>query len=135
MHRENVQRTIDYLREAPDENLVFNMRYFFIGPEDDAMEIVNVSKIPAEPECNTIACIAGHIAFKFGREASIENQHVESFAQEFLGLDYEQARYLFMGQFNPSNRGGMEGISRSEAIAELERMLVEGPRKKERHIA
>lgn len=118
MNIENAKKLVSQLERLPDEK--FWMADYIIHPEDFA----HISVIaPKRGNCGTVACIAGWASLSNGGP----NSEVNSFkwARDWLGLDMDDARYLFRGYWTAKP---LEEVTRSEAISELNRMIAEAER-------
>lgn len=111
MNIENAKKLVDQLKRLPDER--FWMAEYIAHPEE-FLEL----NVPRPASCGTVACIAGWASLANGGPNFYCD--VYDWATEWLGLREEESWRLFLGEWSPKN---LSQITRSEAIAELERLI------------
>lgn len=106
---------------SPKPEVGFNMNDYYI---DTA-----TSEFPDQSphNCGTVCCIGGHAAILGGwtREYS-GSLSKAAFAQDWLGLTWEDAMILFNGRFKTKNLRNLRNITLKEAIAALDYMIAHG---------
>lgn len=117
MNIENAKKLVSQLKRLPDEK--FWMPVYILHPE----EMIEYGIIPKKHlNCGTIGCIAGWAQMFNGPRACSEPAIR---ARKWLGLREQEALSLFVGAFS---RKRMDQITRTDAIAELNRLIAEAER-------
>ncbi len=93
----------------------FNMEYYFFGKETPALQ-----STPTAKNCGTPACIAGHAMMLSGYNGTTYVFDPCEKLEEFLGIRYENASYLEMGDFSVR---GLAGITVKETVDYLTALL------------
>lgn len=129
MNRERIKAVITQLGKVPPKK--FNMGGWFRG----AVRKLKGGEEPIANEkatCGTSACIAGWAILLFDDGAVTVSQQTGNEtmerARKLLDLTEGQARKLFLGK-NPDGYtvpGGLESITKVQAINTLERLLATG---------
>lgn len=122
--------TLAALKAAGNERRFDMANYFSYdhGMWENRLVEVPEHLVDSRPEagCGTAACIAGWAQLIGDTDG---HSSADVFAQEWLGLDDDEAERLFMGLWSPKVNStdfsitGLEDVTLDDAIAELDRML------------
>ena len=123
---ENIKKLITRLQK--ENKVSFNMRSFFEIRGETVYYFSEVCHIVDENFCGTNACIAGHasiLAYEDGSVKPNDKRSISDIGETWLGLDLETASFLFYGEWGSlqDNNRGLSGLTKEEAITELERLI------------
>lgn len=110
MNKKNLQALIDQLEseKGAKRGIGFNMGTFLAGDKVDTSEESGGDMFNRYNPCGTVACIAGHAAIMAKPHRSIQRLYddeytngrpdIQDLAKDWLGLDSDQAKYLFYAE-------------------------------------
>lgn len=99
MNVENIQKLINHLQKTKEEN--FDMKFWLMRYPYQRSAKNILEQMETTGGCGTVACLAGHAALIRAAEEgeSLRDQHISSFAADWLDLDDHQTGSLFLSGF------------------------------------
>lgn len=133
MNNANIQATIDTIKASKHFDMSTYTDNVFVPNDQPNPEFSTPSTLTSSLDnghyCKTAACIAGHAAFIADpkRFEIVHADDLSDIARDWLGLDYDQARDLFLVEGNTVPDGvTLNSASKDEAIVTLQGLLDTG---------